>query len=574
MRKHHHYALLFLLLLLLVNCEDWNYKDVNVYPTLLTEVISTDPDSLIIETSLINFGDLEIITYGHCVTTNSIDSISLENCSANAGVNFNELQFSEVVKLEEINQLYFIRAYVTINLDGIERTIFGLPRTFATDDFTLTTSDYVGVIDPNTASIQGFVEGLDANLIIKEHGHIWSTSAEINDISDGNITSLGTLVADGAFRSTLSNLKSQTTYYTRSYAMVNDVIYLSENTTSFQLGGWQSKITTTKSPPPRALSTSFIAHNQLFIGGGFFYNGQISDLIEGSDLAAVVSNLRFLEDLWAYNLESGEWTQKKDIPNSGTGRIAPTSFVIGNHAYVGWGLGIDIISLFINPDETTVPRKDFYRYDILNDTWEELAIPENIQGRYGPMVFVEGDSIAYIGVGSTRTTGLKDFYKFSPKDNSWERKADFPGGTQRLPASFSIDGKGFFVTGDARVESQILFNFEASNAFWTYDSRMDRWKQLADFPGGKRNFSQGWSIDGKGYVALGIEEIELPYADLWEYDPQFDVWIKLEDFPDGFRAFNYGASNGRRAFLGGGVGVDSNTVLNWDSDIWEYLNMN
>lgn len=52
--------------------------------------------------------------------------------------------------------------------------------------------------------------------------------------------------------------------------------------------------------------------------------------------------------------------------------------------------------------------------------------------------------------------------------------------------------------------------------FWEFDPGTNSWQQKANFGGGSRNISSGFSIGSKGYIGMGLFTIS--YQDFWEYD--------------------------------------------------------
>lgn len=71
------------------------------------------------------------------------------------------------------------------------------------------------------------------------------------------------------------------------------------------------------------------------------------------------TNLLLLAFLLSLSLSAQEWTQIEDYP--GLGRNHPITFSIGDYGYVLAG-----------QNEYDMFVKDFYRYDAVNNTWEQL----------------------------------------------------------------------------------------------------------------------------------------------------------------------------------------------------------
>lgn len=139
----------------------------------------------------------------------------------------------------------------------------------------------------------------------------------------------------------------------------------------------------------------------------------------------------------------------------------------------------------------------------------------------------------------------------------WVRKADFLGGRRWYSFGFSVGEKGYVGTGLSKGNTN-------KSDFWEYDSQTDTWNQLTDFPGGIRSNAVSFSIGDKGYVGTGANANSLT-SDFWEYDPHNDVWTRLTDFGGGSRRYAVAFSIGNKGYLG--TGWDG---INFKSDFWEY----
>ena len=154
-----------------------------------------------------------------------------------------------------------------------------------------------------------------------------------------------------------------------------------------------------------------------------------------------------VNDLWEYDPATDSWTQKANV--GGPPRHSSVGFSIGSKGYIGAG------------NDNTSYRKDFWEYDPVADAWTEKA---DFSGE--ARAFAAGFSIGnkgYIGTGNGtggETSFLRDFYEYDPAADAWTRKADF-GGTGRYYATgLSIDGKGYIGTGYS--------NFVFTKDFWEY----------------------------------------------------------------------------------------------------------
>ena len=128
---------------------------------------------------------------------------------------------------------------------------------------------------------------------------------------------------------------------------------------------------------------------------------------------------------------------------------------------------------------------------------ERTSLPDSGRG-YG-IGFSIGNC-GYVGLGYSHR-GVKnyyyhDFWQFNTTNNSWIRKADFPGLARVCPATFVIGSKAYVVTGQDTATKCI-------QECWQYDAITNIWTQKANFPGAARAYDVGFAIGHKGYVGAG-----------------------------------------------------------------------
>lgn len=66
---------------------------------------------------------------------------------------------------------------------------------------------------------------------------------------------------------------------------------------------------------------------------------------------------------------------------------------------------------------------------------------------------------------------------------------------------------------------------------WAYNPANDTWIKRADFPGAARNRGTGFALARRGYFGLGLTDDGQGLRDLWEYDPLIDRWQYVTDYP-------------------------------------------
>ena len=110
----------------------------------------------------------------------------------------------------------------------------------------------------------------------------------------------------------------------------------------------------------------------------------------------------------------------------------------------------------------------------------------------------------------------------------WIKKdCPFPGDAGMNAASFVIKDKAYVGTGYI-----LKSNWLCTNDFWQYDSAMETWTKIADFPGEARESAIAFSSAGKGYVGLGTNGSDERLKDFYEYNPDDNTWTRIADFPD------------------------------------------
>lgn len=278
---------------------------------------------------------------------------------------------------------------------------------------------------------------------------------------------------------------------------------------------------------PRWRATAFSLNGKGYVGTGsssYYHSG--------------------LNDIWEFNPETYEWTQKADFP--GTPRANALSFSIGNYGYIG-------------PSATTssyYENEDMWEYNPNSDTWNQK---DDYLGHISPEqpLGFSMPSRGYFFVGDIN----KEMWLYNPTTDEWTKKSSLSASGHRYNAAgFTIEGK-IYVCNGYDANSQTL-----KNELWEYNPNNDEWTRKADFPGGGRNGSIGFAVNGKGYVGLGRNINGSLTNDIWEYDPSTDTWSRTFDFPGGARRNAVSFQLNQKAYIGTGLGI-YNSV---NADFWEF----
>lgn len=222
---------------------------------------------------------------------------------------------------------------------------------------------------------------------------------------------------------------------------------------------------------------------------------------------------------WAQSENS--WTKKASF--GGLKREKAVAFSIGDYGYVGCG---------VDTAETT--HNDLWQYDPGTDSWTQLASIPGSERRNAIAFVAEGKG--YVGTGFTLDDGdlgekLKDLWEYDPGLNSWEAKADYPGGGDTgiyQATAFSVLNKGYVACGKIGSDAYIP-------EMWEYNPATDVWTERTPFPGGDRYQLISFVLEGKAYVGLGTDH-DVFRKDMWEYDPVSNTWQGAPDFPGTERA--------------------------------------
>ncbi|MGA2823762.1 MAG: kelch repeat-containing protein [Bacteroidales bacterium] len=137
---------------------------------------------------------------------------------------------------------------------------------------------------------------------------------------------------------------------------------------------------------------------------------------------------------------------------------------------------------------------------------------------------------------------------------SWIMKSPVYDYGRRTTGGVTMNGKGYMGLG-------LICDGSYVNDFWEYDTLTDSWMQLTSYPGDGPLDCIWFAINGKIYVGLGLSATQVCQYDLWEYNRLTNTWTKKRDFPGMAR---YGAGCfviGDSAFVVAGSYYNGNDYL-------------
>lgn len=189
------------------------------------------------------------------------------------------------------------------------------------------------------------------------------------------------------------------------------------------------------------------------------------------------------------------------------------------NAHHSFGFSVNGKGYLVTGD-TGVPRKDFFQYDPVTDTWTKLDDYPGPARSYGIGVFHDGK--AYLGFGYDKSNQrLNDLWVFDPTDTSWTRLTDCPCIGRSHPTLVANQGKLFMGMGN--TDSNL-------KDWWEYDVATDTWTQRADFPSHERHHPYQFALNNYVFAGFGHGDHGI-FNDWYRYDPASDTWEPMASLP-------------------------------------------
>jgi N-acetylneuraminic acid mutarotase len=292
---------------------------------------------------------------------------------------------------------------------------------------------------------------------------------------------------------------------------------------------------------------------QIATFGGQAQRGSMAFAIDNA--AYVVSGMgsNFIphNECWKYDASADAWTGQAAFP--GTSVIEGVGFAIAQKGYLCLG----------STNGSAGAVNALWEYDPAADRWtQKAAFPGT--ARSGSVALVINQK-AYVLAGSGSLGSEKDVWEYDPAADRWTRKSDFPGAGRFLPAGFVVNNRGYIGTGVLGGPP-----FIAANNLWEYDPAADSWLRKADFPGTARGYALGFSVGGKGYMGLGMTNIDSSGTnmtlskEIWEYDPAGNNWVARNEFAGQARVMAVGFVIGSYLYIGSGNNANGQNLR----DFW------
>ncbi|WP_020527422.1 Kelch repeat-containing protein [Flexithrix dorotheae] len=246
-----------------------------------------------------------------------------------------------------------------------------------------------------------------------------------------------------------------------------------------------------------------------------------------------------LNDFWKYDIQNEVWEQ---VAFSPMGNVTEcTGFAIENKGFMGTGL--------VNGNSR---RRSVWAYNDEFNYWEWKE-PLPSFDRNSAISFAH-EKKGYLGLGERANNRfLDDFWEYNMEKNDWERLEDFEGESRKNAVTFVIGKKAYVGLGEGRNESFF-------KDFWEYDIENDQWEEINEFPGIERSSATAFTIGQKGYVMTGVDKEGNNLNDFWEFDPVSGEWTQLNSIPGENRQEAVGISTQTNGFLLTGKGEKGNAL--------------
>lgn len=171
-------------------------------------------------------------------------------------------------------------------------------------------------------------------------------------------------------------------------------------------------------------------------------------------------------------------------------------------------------------------KKTFSSNLTITDSWfKKTTYPGFLSNIYNSLFYINVNGNIYMGMEQSN-----EFWRYSPKDNSWQKLESFPGSIRGGATGFYLNGKIYVGLGASGFNTNY-------NDFWSYDIISNTWIQLNNFPGAGRTGASGFAINNSGFITGGEQYASIggynhPYIDTWEYNPAEDKWAKRKTYSE------------------------------------------
>ncbi|MBQ7448502.1 MAG: hypothetical protein IJS73_01725 [Paludibacteraceae bacterium] len=244
------------------------------------------------------------------------------------------------------------------------------------------------------------------------------------------------------------------------------------------------------------------------------------------------------------------WVQAKDAPE---GRAAAAYCSAGNKAYILGGRTTGNTQLSNRSDDYA---RQFLIYNSNTDNWSVGSMPDAISPRVLPIATSVDNSI-YYGLGynggsvDDTTSYLRDFWRYDPGTDKWERLADFPICQSAGAVAMPLDNHILVTHGSGNGRSEYIVDYDISADTW---SMIEPKKEVLPFPPRVEN-AVGVSCEDEAgitrvYMGTGFRHNS---RNIWaEWLPEETKWKKRHMLPTKGRSAASATCAGYHIYVGGG----------------------
>ena len=214
--------------------------------------------------------------------------------------------------------------------------------------------------------------------------------------------------------------------------------------------------------------------------------------------------VNYLSDFWEYDPATDRWTQKKDF--GGSARYDAVAFSLNNKGYVCSGFDGNYL-------------KDLWEYNPSSDTWTQKASLGGSK-RSAAMSFVLNGK-AYVVSGNNNGSTLNDLWVYDGSADTWTQKRKISNSSDdsyddKYSTISRFNGVAFIMGSKAYITGGE--NGSMVNTTWEYDDANDLWTEKTSFEGSPRTGAAAFSLENRGFVLTGRNG-SLSYDNMYEFHP-------------------------------------------------------
>ncbi len=264
------------------------------------------------------------------------------------------------------------------------------------------------------------------------------------------------------------------------------------------------------------------------------------------------------------------WVQSQSAPE---GRAASAYCSVDSKAYIMGGRKTGNTQL---SNRSSDYAREFMIYDAATDSWSIVSMPEDITPRVLP-VAVSQDNFVYYGLGynggsvDDTTSYLRDFWRYDVILQTWERLADFPICQSAGAVAMPFENHILVTHGSGNGRSEDIIDYDILTNIW---SIIKPKKEILPFPPRVENAVGVSCKDENGdtriFMGTGFRHNS---RNIWaEWLPEQGKWVKRRMLPTKGRSAAAATCSNGFVYVGGGWHYgDEQTKGKLFQDVLRYL---